>query len=228
MVNGDRPFGLGAAVRPDRPPIFSRGKLAFDDVRAVERSTNGVVLLATPVGIARYRLDAAARGATFEGVDVWATADADMPMLALSQSWGDGQTVSFLGSNRVFTCSDTGHRRWAATGTQTVSALRDRRAWRKGSEDIWTIERVRDDVLRIGRRPWPSGEWYVPARGALGDLDTFAAGPSTSGFAPAIRRAVAAVFTPDGDLWFLADNQLYRVALWRSHLHWVRSLAARQ
>lgn len=189
MVYG-APLALGVNPVSPQPPIFSRGKLAFDDVRALAFAGADRVLLATPVGVARHRLDAERRTAVFEGLDARTGAASEAPRLAdLERIDFDNRTFVLTGPQGVFEGDGIG-REWRVAPPATASQSR---TWYEGASP-WVVTGAKGGAYRVARS---GGSWYVAGH----------------------ARPVRAIAHSDDGLWFLAGDEIYHVNAWRARLY---------
>jgi hypothetical protein len=201
-TNG-KPFLAGAA--PGLPPAFSREKLALDDIRGALLA-EGELLLATPLGCARYQLDEKTQTAAWHALDAWREGGDDLPLGPLAGFARYNQDVLVSSEAGTARMNPAAPRRWQSAGRLLED--RERRQILADGDAAW-------EVLLTGQPnevavTYGSGgtgtRWYSETKREEKDEKT--------GETPVPTLRASAV-SPQG-LWFLLGNDLYHASAARS------------
>lgn len=188
-VNGPA-FRLGRAVNGKRAGIFSRGKMAIDDAQGVALRTNELLVL-TPVGLVRLKLDTDTQVSRYAGLEVWSMSSAPGRLLPMTNLLGllrdNGLTA--WNSEHVFLNPGPDLQMWKLSPAKPLDVAMTRRI--TDDKDVWLVQ---PDASMTEIAIAYSGSllgswWYVPTQTAE-IQDT---GVSDDGF------------------WFLTRNELFHV-----------------
>ncbi|MBI4606439.1 MAG: hypothetical protein HY721_31120 [Planctomycetes bacterium] len=187
------PLALGALAQPSAGPIFSRGRLVFDDARSVVL-LGADVLVATPVGIVRYALDAVKEKASYGGTDVWVRSNGKNGLEAMSaveavRGLGDG--VMAWDRERVYFCAEPRKRRWEVSKRSRDSIGRWYEVSAGGAQ--WAIEApaIHGAAVHVSySTSLIARDWYARTSGGL---------------------VLDSAYSDDG-LWFLAGGEVFQVS----------------